>query len=52
MTHSQNSEQNNNINLANKTFETVVNFKYLREAVTNKNYVPGEIKGRLNSMLN
>jgi hypothetical protein len=45
----QNSEQNQNIRVANKSFENVVKFKYLGMKLTNKNEIHDEIKSRLNS---
>jgi hypothetical protein len=45
----QNVGQNWNINIANKSFENVSQFKYLRTTVTNQNLIQEEIKRRLNS---
>jgi hypothetical protein len=44
-----NSGQNQNIRIANESFESVTKFKYLGTTLTNQNDVHDEIKGRLNS---
>jgi hypothetical protein len=44
-----NSGQNQNIRLANESFEKVAKFKYLRTTLTNQNDIHDEIKSRLNS---
>jgi hypothetical protein len=44
-----NSGQNQNIRIANESFEKVVKFKYLRTTLTNQNGIRDEIKSRLNS---
>jgi hypothetical protein len=44
----QNVVQNYNILIANKSFENVVVFKYLRTSVTNENLIREEIKSRFN----
>jgi hypothetical protein len=41
--------QNWDIKIANRSFENVSQFKYLRTTVTNKNFIQEEIKRRLNS---
>jgi hypothetical protein len=48
MSHHQNSGQNQNLRIANESFENVVKFKYLRMTLTNQNYIHDEIKSRLN----
>jgi hypothetical protein len=44
-----NSEQNQNIRIANESFENVAKFKYLGATLTNQNDIRDEIKSRLNS---
>jgi hypothetical protein len=44
-----NSEQNQNIRIANESFENVTKFKYLGTILTDQNYIHNEIKNRLNS---
>jgi hypothetical protein len=44
-----NSGQNQNIRIANESFENVATFKYLGTTQTNQNDVHDEIKSRLNS---
>jgi hypothetical protein len=49
MSHHQNSGHNQNIGIANESFENVTNFKHLETALTNQNDIHDEIKNRLNS---
>jgi hypothetical protein len=49
MSRHWNSEQNQNIRIANESLENVAKFKYLGTTVTNKNDIHDEIKSRLNS---
>jgi hypothetical protein len=44
-----NSEQNQNIRIANESLENVAKFKYLGTTLTNQNDIRDEIKSRLNS---
>jgi hypothetical protein len=45
----QNVGQNWDIKIANRSFENVSQFKYLRTTVTNQNFIQEEINRRLNS---
>jgi hypothetical protein len=45
----QNAGQNQNIKIANTSYEDASQFKYLEKTVTNKNLIQEEIKRRLNS---
>jgi hypothetical protein len=45
----QNVGQNRDIDIANRSFENVSQFKYLEMTVTNQNLIQEEIKRRLNS---
>jgi hypothetical protein len=45
----QNVGQNRDIKIANRSFENVSQFKYLRTTVTNQNLIQEEIKRRVNS---
>jgi hypothetical protein len=49
MSRHQNSGENQNIRIANESFENVVIFKYLGTTQTNQNDIHDEIKSRLNS---
>jgi hypothetical protein len=49
MSRHLNSGQNQNIRIANESFENVVKFKYLETTLTNKNDIHNEIKSSLNS---
>jgi hypothetical protein len=49
MSRHPNSGQNQNIRIANESFESVVIFKYLGTTLTHQNYIHDEIKSRLNS---
>jgi hypothetical protein len=45
----QNADPNQDIKIANRSFENVSQFIYLGTAVTNQNLIQGEIKSKLNS---
>jgi hypothetical protein len=49
MSRHPNSGQNQNIRIANESFENAAKFKYLGTILTNQNYIHDEIKSRLNS---
>jgi hypothetical protein len=49
MSRDQNAGQNGNIQIGNKSFETVEQFKYLGTTLTLKNSIHEEIKSRLKS---
>jgi hypothetical protein len=49
MSRHPNSGQNQNIRIANESFENVATFKYLETTLTNQNGIHNEIKSRLNS---
>jgi hypothetical protein len=45
----QNERLNHDVNIANRSFENVAQFKYFGTTVTNQNLIQDEIKRRLNS---
>jgi hypothetical protein len=47
--HCQKAGQTHNIKIANRSFEVVANFEYLRTTLTDQNCMHEEIKSRLNS---
>jgi hypothetical protein len=49
MSRHQNSVQNQNIRIANESFENVTKFKYLGTTLTNQNDNHDKVKSRLNS---
>jgi hypothetical protein len=49
MSRHPNSGHNQNIRIANESFESVATFKYLGTTLTNQNDIHDEIKSRLNS---
>jgi hypothetical protein len=49
MSRNQNAGQNHNINIDDKFFERVEQFKYLGTILTNRNSIQEEIKSRMNS---
>jgi hypothetical protein len=49
VSHVQNTDQNQDIRIGNRSFENVSQFKYLGMTVTNQNLIQEEIKRRLNS---
>jgi hypothetical protein len=49
MPRDQSSAQNMNIQMGNKSFETVGHFKYLATSLTNQNSIREEIMSRLKS---
>jgi hypothetical protein len=44
-----NSGQNQNVRIANESFESVAKFKYLETTITDQNDIHNEMKSRLNS---
>jgi hypothetical protein len=49
LSHHQNAGRNQDIKIANKSFENVSQFKYLETRVTDQNLIQEEIKRRLSS---
>jgi uncharacterized membrane protein len=49
MSRHPNSAQNQNIRIANESFENMAKFKYVGMTLTNQNDIHDEIKSRLNS---
>ena len=49
MSRDQNTKQNYNIKMDNKTFESVEQFKYLGTTLTNQNSIQKELKSRMKS---
>jgi hypothetical protein len=49
LSRNQNAGQNHNVNIDNKSFERVEEFKYLGTTLTNRNSIHEEIKNRLKS---
>jgi hypothetical protein len=49
MSRNQNAGHNHNINIDNKSFQRVEEFKYLGATLTNQNSIHEEIKSRLTS---
>ena len=49
MSQDQNAGQSHNMNVDNRSFERVEDFKYLGTTLTNQNSIQEEIKGRLKS---
>jgi hypothetical protein len=49
MSRHQTAEQSNYIRVANKSFEKLAKFKYLRATLTNQNFIYEEVRSRLNS---
>jgi hypothetical protein len=47
--HHQNAGQNHDIEIGNRCFENVAQFRYLRTTIGNRNLIQEEIKGILNS---
>jgi hypothetical protein len=46
LSHHQNAAQNHNINIGNRYFENVVQFRYLGTTMTKQNLIQEEIKRR------
>jgi hypothetical protein len=49
LSYHQNARQNYDIEIGDRSFENVAQFKYLGMTVTNQNFIQEEIKRRLNS---
>jgi hypothetical protein len=52
MSRYQTAGQNYNLMTADKSFENVVQFKYLGTSETNQNYIHEKVKNRLTSVQN
>jgi hypothetical protein len=50
MSRHRNSGQNQNIRIANESFQNVAKYEYLGTTLTNQNDIHDEIKSRFNSM--
>jgi hypothetical protein len=48
LSRQQNAGQNHNIKIANRSFENMAQFKYLKTTVTSRNLIQEEIERRLN----
>jgi hypothetical protein len=48
LSHHQDAGQNHDVKIANRSFESVAQLKYLEMTVTNQNLAQEEIKRRLN----
>jgi hypothetical protein len=49
MSHQQNTIQDDNINIADKSFENLAKFTYLEIKLTYRNYILEEVKTKLSS---
>jgi hypothetical protein len=48
LSHHRNAGKNQDVKIANRSFENVAQFKYLGTTVINHNFIQEEIKRRLN----